>query len=237
MVSATNVHHADSWIRETRIGTWLIGSNMWRNYVLPETMADLEILLGDETTLGRVLDIGCGNGFTFPLIDECYHPEYLLGIDIDPDLVQRAESLASRCACRTDIRVGDAANIDLPDQSMDTVFCHQCFHHLASQEAAAREFFRVLVPGGRLIFMESCRSFIFSWWVRMFFRHPMEVQKSAEEYIALLEATGFEIHPDEIVRPFPFWARPDIGLFEVLGRPVPEQHNTPLICALARRPR
>ena len=159
MNSATTVNGGGAWVRETRVGTWFLGTDMWRHHVLPGTMADLESLLGKAPRLGRVLDIGCGQGFAFPLIDKHFRPDFLLGIDIDPKLVKRGRSFAEHCSCNVEIRVGDATELDLPDASMDTVFCHQSFHHLAEQEAAAREFFRVLVPGGRLLFTESCRSF------------------------------------------------------------------------------
>ena len=237
MESATTVDEPGKWVRETRVGTWFLGTNMWRRHVLPGTMADLEVLLGKAPRLGRVLDVGCGQGFAFPLIDKHFRPDFLLGIDIDPKLVERGKSLADLCSCEVNIQVGDATKLDLPDASMDTVFCHQSFHHLTEQEAAAREFFRVLVPGGRLLFTESCRSFIYSWWVRLFFRHPMDAQKSANEYLTLLRNTGFEFGSDDVLMPFPPWARPDFGILEALGRPVVESHNTPLVCVIARRPR
>jgi ubiquinone/menaquinone biosynthesis C-methylase UbiE len=63
------------------------------------------------------------------------------------------------------------------------VFCHQTFHHIVEQEAAMAEFFRVLKPGRVLLFAESTRRYIHSLPIRLLFRHPMEVQKTAEEYI------------------------------------------------------
>jgi SAM-dependent methyltransferase len=236
MVSTIIDDEPTEWVRETRVGTWFLGTDMWRRHVLPGTMADLESLIGKGPGLGRVLDIGCGQGFAFPLLDRHFRPDYLLGIDIDHGLVQRGKPLVDLCRCKADIRVGDATRLDLPDGSIDTVFCHQSFHHLAEQEAAAREFYRVLVPGGQLLFTESCRSFIYSWWVRLFFRHPMEAQKSADEYADLLRQTGFEFAAEDILTPYPPWARPDFGIREVLGWPVKEAHSKPLVCIAARRP-
>lgn len=236
MASAAPVDKPADWVKETRIGTWFLRTRMWRRHVLPGTIVDLRRLLGESCRLGRVLDVGCGEGFAFPFIDRYFAPDWLLGIDIDPRLVERGRSLAARCTCEAEVRAGSATRIDLPDGSMDTVFCHQSFHHFADQQAAAREFFRVLVPGGRLLFMESCRSFIFSWWVRLLFRHPMDVQKSAQEYLTLLRETGFEFGPDDVLTPYPHWARRDFGIMEAFGRPVREVPVPPLVCVVARKP-
>lgn len=208
---------------------------MWRRHVLPEAIFDLRLLLEDGVQTGRLLDIGCGEGHSFRLIDRLFRPEFLMGIDVDPELVKKAKSLASNCSCPTEIRLGNATKLDLPDCSIDTIFCHQTFHHLADQKAAATEFFRVLVPGGRLLFAESCRSFIHSWRVRLLFRHPMHVQKTAQEYADLLRRTGFEFGKEDILTPYPYWSRPDFGVLESLGRSVREPRETPLVCIVAKR--
>lgn len=226
----------DNWVRETRIGTWFLGTEMWRRHVLPEAIVDLRVLLDDTVRTGRLLDIGCGQGHSFRFIGRLFRPDYLLGIDVDPELVERGKSLATRCSCPTEVRQGDATNLDLPDSSVDTIFCHQTFHHLADQEAAAAEFFRILVPGGRLLFAESCRSFIYSWRVRLFFRHPMHVQKTAQEYDALLRKTGFEFSARHVSTPYPSWSRPDFGILEALGRPIQQPRDAPLVCIVATKP-
>jgi len=104
----------------------------------------------------------------------------------------------------------------LEDNSVDLLFCHQTFHHLIEQEAAIQEFFRVLKPGGILLFAESTRRYIHSWMIRLLFRHPMEVQKTAEEYLALVRSAGFEVAPTAISYPYLWWSRNDLGLLERL---------------------
>ena len=38
------------------------------------------------------------------------------------------------------LKVCNAAKIEMPDHSVDMVFCHQTFHHIIDQENAIKEF-------------------------------------------------------------------------------------------------
>src|SRR5436853_193684 len=80
-------------------------------------------------------------------------------------------------------RIGDLSALEMPGESVDIVFCHQTFHHLTRQEETLAEFHRVLKPGGLLLFAESTLAYIESWIIRLLFRHPMDVQRSAGEYM------------------------------------------------------
>jgi SAM-dependent methyltransferase len=48
----------------------------------------------------------------------------------------------------------DGRNLDLPDASVDRVFCLDAFHHVPNQETVLRELARVLKPGGIAGFSE-----------------------------------------------------------------------------------
>ena len=106
----------------------------------------------------------------------------------------------------------DSSKLPLPDASVDLLFCHQTFHHLVDQDAAIAEFFRVLKPGGTLLFAESTRRYIHSWIIRLLFRHPMDVQKTAPEYLGLVRAAGFAVPDSQVSYPFLWWSREDLGL-------------------------
>ena len=104
----------------------------------------------------------------------------------------------------------------IPDRSVDMVFCHQTFHHLIDQNTALAEFHRVLKPGGLLLLAESTRKYIHSWIIRLLFRHPMDVQRNAEEYLSMIRGAGFSLAPGAISYPYLWWSRGDFGITERL---------------------
>jgi SAM-dependent methyltransferase len=126
--------------------------------------------------------------------------------------------------------------MNLPDAEFDLVFCHQSFHHIVEQEAAMAEFFRVLKPGGLLLFAESTRRYIHSLPIRLLFRHPMEVQKTVEEYLAIIRNAGFDLPDERLSLPYLWWSRPDLGFLEWIGIPVPKNREETLLNAVARKP-
>jgi len=227
----------DVLVPETNFGKWFVRTDMWVQRVLAVSFLEFDGLFDSKQRFSRILDIGCGEGTAFALIEKHLRPQMLIGIDIDARAVRRAQDAARKCGCRAEVRVGDAARLELPDSSMDLIVCHQTLHHLTNQRAAVRELYRVLVPGGVLLCAESCRCFIESFWVRWLFRHPPEVQKSAGEYLELVRSVGFEFGSENYSTPYPAWSRPDFGLSELFGRSKPVNGEEPLIYVAAFRPR
>jgi ubiquinone/menaquinone biosynthesis C-methylase UbiE len=192
------------WVPETRIGTWFQSTGIWRQYVLAPALDALFELVGGEPAPRRILDVGCGEGPALPILRDRFGPDVLVGVDIDPHMIRRAEPRAREAGAT--IRVADASKLDLPDASFDWVLCHQTLHHVSDQEAALCELFRILAPGGVLLISESCRRFIAKAWVRLFFRHPMECQRSPDAYVEMVRRVGFRVDPGKIRHPTPGWA-------------------------------
>jgi len=208
----------NQWIPETRFGKWFLSTNIWFQYVLEETIANLKNLLGNRTVENaRILDVGCGQGQSFALLEKYFKPGSILAVDVDREILKTAEEAGQACQCDVDVEYASARRLNLPDNSMDVVFCHQLIHHITFREEALLEFYRVLKPGGLLLLSESCKPFLNVYWVRWFFRHPEMEQKTAEGYIDLVRKAGFSFSQDDILETTPWWSRRDFGLLEKLG--------------------
>lgn len=209
---------SSEWVPETRFGKWFLSTGTWFRYVLGEAVENFESLLDSPPKdIGVLLDAGCGQGQSFSLLDKAFKPDLLIGIDVDPGLLASAKLAAEKIECPSQIELMSADQLSLEDASVDVIFCHQLIHHVANQDAVLQEFLRVLAPGGKLLISESCKPFIDVWTVRWFFRHPMEAQKTADEYIALVRAAGFVIDDSKIKVSSPWWSLADLGVFEKLG--------------------
>ncbi len=205
----------DAHVPETKFGTWFLGTETWTRHVLERAIVDLERLIPDRrATYPVIVDVGCGWGRSFKLLQERFRPERMIGIDIDAAMVATAADEAKKQGLTVEVWRGSSSRLALPNQSVDMIFCHQTLHHLIEQREALAEFHRVLKPGGLLLFAESTRKYIHSWIIRLLFRHPMDVQRSAGEYLSMIRDAGFSVAPEEISYPYLWWSRSDLGLRE-----------------------
>ena len=230
---STQPYSKHEWVQETRFGKWFLSTDIWYKYVLTEAFDDLGTLLKERIPSGKVLDAGCGQGQAFTLLEKYFNPSLIVGLDIDSELISRAQSETDKIQCPNELIVGTATQLPYPDNYFDTIFCHQLLHHVGNQMAVLKEFHRVLAPEGILLVCESCRSFIESYWVRWLFRHPMQAQKSAEEYIELVRSAGFEIGDQNINKTTPWWSLRDFGITQKLGIRNPESLVTTEVAMIA----
>ena len=235
-IVASNAH--DPYVPESAFGKWFQQTDTWKKRVLERTLVDLEALIPDRrASYDVIVDVGCGWGFSLKKLDERFHPKRLIGFDIEMAMLKASQKEAQREGIKAEYIQGSSSSLQLDDNSVDILFCHQTFHHLIYQEQAINEFLRVLKPGGLMLFAESTRRYINSWSVRWFFRHPMAVQKSAPEYLQLIRDAGFEVAPESILYPFLWWSREDLGLMELcLGIKPPVDREETLIYLVARKP-
>ncbi|WPC05584.1 class I SAM-dependent methyltransferase [Pseudomonas benzenivorans] len=232
---------AATYVEETGFGFWFLQSHVWQHHVLRVAIDDLKGLIdGPLPTAPVLLDAGCGQGKSFALLAAAFRPARLIGLDADPHSLACSRAEAERQGLEVQLVASDCAAIQLADASVDVLFCHQTFHHLVEQAQALAEFWRVLKPGGLLLFAESTKFYIDTWVIRWLFRHPMQVQKSAEQYLAMLRDQGFQFATRNVSYPYLWWSRAkDFGLLERWGlrRPKPfGQRDETLVNVVARKP-
>ncbi len=225
-------------VPETAFGKWFLQTNTWTVHVLDRAMNDLDRLIPErKDSYPVVADLGCGWGRSLQKLHERYAPERLIGIDIDPKMLETSAKEVKQAGIQAEFIRCSSASLPLQDNSVDLLFCHQTFHHLIEQDQAIAEFLRVLKPGGILLFAESTRRYIHSWIIRLLFRHPMDVQKTAPEYLALVRAAGFHVAPESISYPFLWWSREDLGIGEkYFGRTPASEREETLINLVAVKP-
>ena len=232
---------SDTYVEETRIGFWFLRSHTWQHHVLRVAINDLRSLFSEALPAAPViLDAGCGQGKSFQYLYKTFAPQRLIGLDADPLSLQLSGQEALRQGFDVELIGSDCAELDVPDASVDILFCHQTFHHLVQQDRALAEFYRVLKPGGYLLFAESTEAYIDTWVIRWLFRHPMHVQKSAAQYLEMIRDQGFEFEPQNVSYPYLWWSRSkDFGLLERVGllkpKPVGQREET-LVNVVARKP-
>jgi SAM-dependent methyltransferase len=145
---------------------------------------------------GSILDAGCGSGvFTFELAKR--HPQaQVLGIELEPDLVGRANEIARRAGltnCR--FEQGDVTKLDF-EGVFDLVVSVDNFEHVEDDVSAMRSLLSALRPGGRLVVHvpgHERRWLLFGR--RVNFDVPGHVRPGyrAEELVGKLREAGFEV--------------------------------------------
>ena len=225
-------------VPESRFGVWFLNTATWEKHVLARALNDLEGLIPHrKARYPTVLDVGCGSGRSFRLLNERFSPSRLIGIDSDLAMLKRSAAAVRDEGLRVELFHADAVKLPLPDASVDMVFCHQTVHHLVEQQDALAEILRVLRSGGLLLLAESTRRYIHSWIIRLLFRHDMTVQRSADEFLAMVRAAGFRVDPRAISCPYLWWSRPDLGILERAFRlRPPRKREETLINLVAVRP-
>jgi SAM-dependent methyltransferase len=220
-----------NWVRESRFGRWFLGTRIWYRDVLSRAFADFSPLIADYLPESpAVLDAGCGEGLAFKLIERHFKASIIFGLEIDNEQVSKAIRRAARVKTPTHVMQGDVSLASFRDETFDIIFAHQILHHTAQQEAMVG----LLKPGGLLLSAESCSALIESWPVKLLFRHPAMVQKSAQGYLELIRHSGLIVEEGRYLTSRPWWSKRTLGLAQKIG--IPNNPEPTEILIVGRKP-
>ena len=105
----------------------------------------------------RCLDVGTGTGeIAFHVARTAGEGSTVIGVDLTPAMLELAERKESELdlPVKIDWRVGDALNLDLPDDTFALVTSGYMLRNVTGIQRAVCEMHRVLAPGGKAVVAE-----------------------------------------------------------------------------------
>lgn len=98
----------------------------------------------------RVLDLGCGTGTLTIMIKRAHPQAEVVGLDPDPEILERARRKARRSGLALAFDQGFASSLPYRDGLFERVLASMMMHHLdrETRRTALAEVRRVLRPGG-----------------------------------------------------------------------------------------
>jgi ubiquinone/menaquinone biosynthesis C-methylase UbiE len=110
-----------------------------------------------EKASGKILDVACGTGENFVFLPK---ESEVTAIDLSPGMLTRAEQRARALGRHISTRVMDAAALEFPDNSFDTVVSALSTCTFSDPMAVLQEMRRVCKPDGRILLLEHGRSMV-----------------------------------------------------------------------------
>ena len=148
---------------------------------------------------GKTLEIAVGTGRNLP---HYANDIELIGIELSPEMLAIAKERAEDLGRDADLRLGDAQDLDFPEESFDSVVCTLALCTIPDDRAAVAEVKRVLRPGGRFLLLEHVRSPIRVIRAVERLIEPLAIRFEADhltrEPLRHLKAEGFQL--DELER-------------------------------------
>jgi ubiquinone/menaquinone biosynthesis C-methylase UbiE len=104
----------------------------------------------------NVMEAGSGPGFFTEKLLELLPNSSITAVEIDPVLQEKAaEYLHQKAGGRVNHVQASVGDTGLPANSFDFAIARLLFLHLPDPVAAAREIFRILKPGGKLVIIDA----------------------------------------------------------------------------------
>lgn len=158
-----------------------------RKIEAPKVLAGFTLPSGAEC-----IEIGCGHGAGTLLISRHFDCGRIVGIDSDPEVIERARSFVAHPPAwargtRTDnieFACADAAQLPYADRRFDAVFLFAVLNSARAWKEVVSEIYRVLKLHGVLSFKEAIRPATLSFMSRLSFFMPVIGENELKEHLA-----------------------------------------------------
>jgi SAM-dependent methyltransferase len=105
----------------------------------------------------RILDVGCGAGWSTIALARAYPDAEVVGIDVDAPSIEMAwrNAAGHRTGGRPQFRVADVAALSGEDGSYDAAFAFECIHDLSQPVEVLAAVRRAVHPGGPTVVVDE----------------------------------------------------------------------------------
>jgi ubiquinone/menaquinone biosynthesis C-methylase UbiE len=151
--------------------------------------------------VGDTLEVAIGTALNLP-----YYPPgvRLTGIDLTPEMLEKARIRAGNIGRVIDLREADAHALPFPDESFDTAISTYAMCSVRDEVRVIAEMKRVLRPGGRLILVDHIRSSVklLYWLQRVYEFIPSHTKGEymTRRPLVHVKAAGLEIEAHDRLR-------------------------------------
>lgn len=139
---------------------------------------------------GRVLEVGCGTGHWLRVLSE--RGVSVAGVDASSNMLDYAHDQAPRAA----LAQARAEHLPWSNESFDSVFCINAFHHFEDKAGFLAEARRVLGPGGKVMTIGlDPHPGVDYWYIYEYFEPVLEIDKRryppSSQIRAWMQVVGF----------------------------------------------
>ncbi len=166
-------------------------------YVLPPNESWIRQALIDAVKVKprRILDLGCGTGSTTLMLKKAFPEAEVIGLDLSPYMLVRAEHKAIAAGIEVNWRHGNAEKTGFPDASFDLVTASLLFHETPTDvsQNILCESFRLLTTGGQILVLDGNQKTLRQTeWLNNVFEEPYISEYGASITDAWMGSAGFE---------------------------------------------
>lgn len=114
----------------------------------------------------HVVDLGCGTGLSFPLLQDKIGPEgRLIGVDLTPEMLAVAKERVDRSGwTNVELVQADISTYEFPE-AISGVVAVGAFGYVAEFQPVIKKASHALVPGGRLVILDGKQPVGWAVWL------------------------------------------------------------------------